>query len=223
MRFRNRTEAGQRLAEKLGMYANRPDVVVLGLPRGGVPVAYIVARTLNVPLDIIVSRKLGAPGEPELAMGAIASGGGRVLNDDVIRMCGVSPETLEVATANELREVARRERVYRNDRPLPDLKGRTVILVDDGVATGATIRAAAVAVRQQQPVRVVVAVPVAAASTCETLRAEVDEVVCVLEPIELYGVGLWYDHFSQISDDTVCSLLTEAWKVEEQLPKHAST
>ncbi len=214
MRFQDRTEAGQRLAEKLTEYASRPDVLVLGLPRGGVPVAYTVARALHVPLDVVLARKLGVPGEEELAMGAVSSGGVRVLNDDVIRLCHISPDTVEAVAADQQREVVRREHLYRKDRPLPDLRGRTVILVDDGIATGATMRAAAAAVRHQQPARLVIAVPVAAASTCQALRAEVDELVCVLTPAEFFGVGLWYDHFPQISDAAVCALLAQAWKAD---------
>lgn len=214
MRFRNRTEAGQRLANKLTAYANRPDVLVLGLPRGGVPVAFALAHALHLPMDVLVVRKLGLPGEEELAMGAIASGGVRILNDDVVRAFGVSPATVDDVTAAAQREVTRREQVYRKDRPPRILHGRTVLLVDDGLATGATMRAAIAAVRHQQPARIVVAVPVAASSTCAALRAEVDEVVCVFEPEQLYAVGIWYDHFSQVSDAQVGALLTQAWQAE---------
>ena len=214
MAFRDRTEAGQRLAAMLGAYAHRRDVLVLGLPRGGVPVAYEVARSLSVPLDIIIVRKIGVPYEKELAMGAIASGGVRVLNEDVIAMLRIPADVVDAVTAEEQRELNRRERVYRGNRPLPTIRGRTVILVDDGIATGATIRAAITLVRQQRPVRIIVAVPVAAASTCEELRKEVDDVVCVLAPEELYGIGLWYERFPQISDDAMRALLAKAWQTD---------
>jgi putative phosphoribosyl transferase len=214
MRFRNRREAGQRLAKLLATYANRPDVLVLGLPRGGVPVAFVVAQSLHVPLDVMIVRKLGSPGQEELAMGAVATGGIRVLNDDVIRCAGVSPEDLQTATVREQREVTRRALVYRGGRPLPDIHGRTVILVDDGIATGATIRAAIAAIRAQKPVRLIVAAPVAAVETCDTLRSEVDDLVVAYEPDVFFGVGLWYDDFPQITDDAVCALLAQAWDAE---------
>lgn len=212
MAFRDRTEAGQQLAAMLDAYAHRSDVLVLGLPRGGVPVAYEVARALAAPLDIIVVRKLGVPYEPELAMGAIALGGIRVLNTDIVAELRIPIEVVEAVTAEQQRELTRRERLYRGDRPQPDIRGRTVILVDDGIATGATIRAAIATVRQQQPARIVVAVPVAAAYTCDELRKEVDEIVCALAPESLYGIGFWYEQFPQLSDDTVRDLLTKAWQ-----------
>lgn len=211
MRFRDRIEAGQRLAEDLAPYSGRPDVIVLGLPRGGVPVAAVVARALHAPLDVMIVRKLGVPGEEELAMGAISTGGVRVLNDEVIYAYQVSPKAVAAATAREQREVARREQLYRNGRPLLRLEGRTVILVDDGIATGATVRAAIAAVRAQRPTRIVVAVPVAAAETCDALRGEVDELVCVFSTEAFFGVGLWYDYFPQISDDEVRELLAQSW------------
>lgn len=214
MSFHNRTEAGQQVAAMLGAYAHRPDVLVLGLPRGGVPVAYEVALALSAPLDIIVVRKLGVPYEPELAMGAIALGGIRVLNADVVSGLHIPPEDVEAVTAEQRRELTRRERLYRGDRPLPDIRGRVVILVDDGIATGATIRAAIAAVRQEQPARIVIAVPVASARTCEELREEVDELVCALEPEELYGIGLWYERFPQLADDEVRGLLAKAWHTD---------
>ncbi len=211
MAFQDRTKAGQQLAAMLGAYAHRPDVLVLGLPRGGVPVAYEVAQALSAPLDIIVVRKLGVPYEPELAMGAIALGGIRVVNTEIVKGLGISPEEIEAVAAEQQRELTRRERLYRGDRPLPDIRGRVVILVDDGIATGATIRAAVAAVRQQQPARIVIAVPVASAQTCDELRQEVDELVCALAPEALYGIGLWYERFPQLSDDDVRDLLARAW------------
>ncbi|HEX8997775.1 MAG TPA: phosphoribosyltransferase family protein [Ktedonobacterales bacterium] len=214
MRFQNRTQAGQRLAALLGAYAGRSDALALGLPRGGVQVAYEVARALSIPLDVIVVRKLGVPYEPELAMGAIALGGIRVLNADVVGGLRIPSDVVEAVAAREQRELTRRERLYRGDRPLPELRGRVVILIDDGIATGATIRAAITAVRQWQPARVIVAAPVAAAATCAELRNEVDELVCALTPDELYGIGYWYDQFPQVSDDVVRDLLTQAWQTE---------
>lgn len=209
-RFRDRTGAGQLLASRLAAYAKRPDVLVLALPRGGVPVAYEVARALQAPLDVIIVRKLGVPGQEELAMGAIASGGGCVLNEDVVRSLGIPEEAIHKGAAHEQHEVERRERLYRGNRPACEVHGRTILLVDDGMATGATMRAAIAAVRQRQPARVIIAVPVAASATCEELAAEVDEVVCILRPESLYAVGLWYEHFSQITDQEVADLLEQA-------------
>jgi predicted phosphoribosyltransferase len=209
-RFRDRIDAGRQLAERLSSYAGRPDVIVLGLPRGGIPVAYEVARALGAPLDVFVVRKLGWPMQPELAMGAIASGGVLVLNEDVIEMVGAGPELIESVAEEERRELARREREYRGDRPPPPIRGRTVILVDDGLATGSTMRAAARAVRKQDPARLVIAVPVGAPETCESLRAEADEVVCVLQPPFFQAVGLWYDRFEQTTDAEVRRLLEDA-------------
>ena len=211
MAFHDRIEAGKQLSAMLGAYAHRPGILVLGLPRGGVPVAFEVASALSAPLDIIVVRKLGVPYEKELAMGAIALGGVRVLNEDVVSGMRIPPDVVDAVTAEEQRELNRRERLYRGDRPQPGIRGRTVILVDDGIATGATIRAAIKAVRQQQPARIVVAVPVAAAPTCAELRNEVDELVCALAPENLYGIGLWYEQFPQVGDDIVRGLLALAW------------
>jgi putative phosphoribosyl transferase len=209
-RFQDRTDAGRRLAVELAEYANRPDVLVLGLPRGGVPVAYEVAQALRAPLDVFVVRKLGVPGHEELAMGAIASGGVRVVNQDVVEELGISDEALDEVTRAELRELERRERTYRGDRPPPAVRGRTVILIDDGLATGSTMRAAIAALRRLAPARIVVAVPTAAAETCEALRGEVDDVVCAVTPARFYAVGLWYDDFSQTSDEAVHELLEQA-------------
>ena len=207
MLFRNRSEAGRLLAGHLKDYAGRADVIVLALPRGGVPVAFEVAEALRAPLDVFVVRKLGVPGQEELAMGAIATGGVRVTNKEVLRHLHISGEVFEAAAAREAGELERREREYRGNRPAPDLRGRTVILVDDGLATGSTMRAAARALRELGPERVVVAVPVGAPQTCEEFRAEVDEVVCAMTPEPFRGVGLWYDDFTQTSDEEVHELL----------------
>jgi len=206
-RFRNRAEGGRELAQKLVEYAGRPDVLVLALPRGGVPVGYEVARALQAPLDVFVVRKLGVPGHEELAMGAVASGGAWVLNDDVVTPLGISPQAIRAVAARELAELARREQVYRGDRPTPDVRGRTVILVDDGLATGSTMRAAVKALRRLEPDRIVVAVPTAAPSTCAELGQEADECVCGIKPDPFYAVGVWYEDFSQTTDDEVRDLL----------------
>ena len=206
-RFRNRIDAGRQLAEKLAAYVNRPGVLVLALPRGGVPVGFEVARELGAPRDVFLVRKLGVPGYEELAMGAVATGCVRVLNDEIVRGLGISEHEIDAAATRELQELARRERLYRGDRPLPDIAGRTVILVDDGLATGATMRAAIAAVRQQQPARIVVAVPTACPDTCEALKAEADDVVCAMIPEPFLAVGHWYEDFTQTTDDEVRELL----------------
>src|SRR5579875_2593723 len=210
MLFRDRTEAGQILADKLASYAHRPDVLVLALPRGGVPVGYEVAQALHVPLDVFLVRKLGLPGQEELAMGAIASGGIRVLNEEVIDKLNVPEEIIDAVAAEEQQELSRREHDYRAGRPPPDVRGRTVILVDDGLATGSTMRAAVAALRQQGPARIVVAVPVGAPETCTQLRREADEVVCAETPEPFYAVGAWYEDFSQTTDEEVRDLLARA-------------
>jgi putative phosphoribosyl transferase len=210
MRYRDREDAGRRLATELASYADRDAVVVLALPRGGVPVAFEVARLLHAPLDMFLVRKLGVPGHPELAMGAIASGGVRVLSHDIISQLVVTPEEVEAATTREGVELDRRDRLYRGDRPPTPLAGRTVILVDDGLATGATMEAAIQAVRQSNPARIIVAAPVGAAETCERLRALADEVVCASRPDHFQAVGLWYDRFDQTSDEEVIELLNRA-------------
>ena len=209
-RFRDRTHAGKELARLLGAYAGRPGVLVLALPRGGVPVGYEVARALGAPLDVFVVRKLGVPGHEELAMGAIASGGVVIMSPDIVESYGVTDAQLDAVTEAERRELERRERRYRGDRPAPGIAGRTVILVDDGLATGSTMRAAVAALRQERPAEIIVAVPVAASETCELLRAEVDSVVCSATPEPFYAVGLWYDDFSQTTDDEVHLLLDRA-------------
>jgi putative phosphoribosyl transferase len=213
MLFRDRADAGRRLAEMLSHYAGMPDVVVLALPRGGVPVAAEVARALDAPLDIFLVRKLGLPGQEELAMGAIASGGSQVLNTSLIRRLHVPRETINAVAMRELRELDRRERAYRGLHAPPPVRGKTVILVDDGLATGATMHAAAAALRAQGPARIVVAVPVGAPSTCEDLRQIADELVCAETPESFAAVGQWYDDFSQTTDEEVRQLL-EASRTE---------
>jgi putative phosphoribosyl transferase len=208
--FRDRHDAGRKLAAALRQYAGRGDVLVLALPRGGVPVAFEVAQALAAPLDILIVRKLGVPFQPELAMGAVASGGIRVLNDEVVRQFDLRPEIIERVAEEELREVARRDAAYRHGRPAPNAAGKVAILIDDGLATGSTMRAAARAVRQQRPARLIVAVPVAAAGTCRDLRAEADEVVCLSTPEGFFAVGQWYEDFEQTSDDEVRSLLEKS-------------
>jgi putative phosphoribosyl transferase len=210
MRFRDRAEAGRLLAELLQGYAGRDDVVVLALPRGGVPVGYEVAKALGAPLDVFAVRKLGVPGREELAMGAISSGGQLVLDRHLISSLGISKGEIQRAVAAELRELERREAAYRGGRSPPELTGKTVILVDDGLATGSTMRAAAHAVRERLPARVVVAVPVAAAQTCDEFRDDVDEIVCALTPRRFHAVGVWYEDFSQTSDEEVRELLAQA-------------
>lgn len=209
-RFRDRFQAGRRLAAALAPYAGRPNLLVLALPRGGVPVGYEVARALNAPLDVMLVRKLGVPGHEELAMGAIASGGIRVLSEDIIAAFGVPERVIATVAANEEEELDRRERAYRDDRPPLEVRGRTVILVDDGLATGSTMRAAAAALRTQHPERLVVAVPVAPPETCAMLRSEVDDVVCALALEPFLAVGNWYDDFSQTTDEEVRQLLRAA-------------
>ena len=208
--FFNRTEAGQFLAENLSNYANREDVLVLALPRGGVPVAAEVAKKLNAPLDVFVVRKLGLPGHPELAMGAIASGGVRVFNGEVVNALRIPDEVIDAVSAEELVELQRRENAYRAGLPPLEIEGKTVIVVDDGVATGSTMLAAVSALRQSNAARVVVAAPVIAASACREVQRQADEVVAVMIPERFYAVGQWYEDFSQTSDDEVRDLLAQA-------------
>jgi putative phosphoribosyl transferase len=210
MIFDDRIHAGRELATRLSDYANRDDVLVLALPRGGVPVAFEVAQALRVPLDVFLVRKLGVPWHEELAMGAIASGGVRVLNGEIVRGYGIDADTIDAATEREKLELRRRELAYRNGRDAPTIAGKTVIVVDDGLATGSTMRAALAAVRKLSPAHVVMAVPVAAESTCAELAGEADVVVCLATPQPFYGVGQWYRDFSQTSDDEVRDLLSRA-------------
>jgi predicted phosphoribosyltransferase len=214
--FRNRIDAGRRLAAALNHHAGRPDILVLGLPRGGVPVAWAVAQALGAPLDVLVVRKLGLPGWEELAMGALASGGICVLNDVLIAECGVSADALEEVKAKERIELERRELAFRGRTGLPDIAGRTVILVDDGIATGFTLRAAIQALRQRHPARLVVAAPVAAADTWEEIGNLADEAVALLVPQDFRAVGQWYEDFSQTTDEEVREILARAQTASPQ-------
>jgi predicted phosphoribosyltransferase len=216
-RFRNRSEAGRRLAAELHAYANRADVIVLALPRGGVPVGFEVASALQAPLDVFIVRKLGLPWHEELAMGALASGGVQVLDRDVLRIARVSETDVQRVIEVEQVELERRERQYRGLRRFPDLTGRTVILVDDGLATGSTMRAAVAAVRKKGPARVVVAAPVAAPEICDAFRDIADDIVCAETPEPFEAIGLWYDDFSQTTDDEVHELLARSRETYEQL------
>jgi predicted phosphoribosyltransferase len=207
-RFSDRRDAGRELAAQLRKYRGEPGLLVLALPRGGVPVAYEVAQALGAPLDVFVVRKLGVPGHEEFAMGAIASGGVRVLNDDAVEGLSIPPAVIDAVAQRERRELERREREYRDGRPAPEVRGLTVILVDDGLATGATMLAAVKALRQQEPKRIVVAVPAGSPSTCHQLRGEADEVICAIEPEPFMAVGAWYDDFSQTTDQEVRDLLS---------------
>lgn len=206
-RFQDRYEAGRRLAEALGSYAGRSDVLVVALPRGGVPVGYEVARALGAPLDVMQVRKLGVPGHEELAMGAIASGGVRIVSEDVVEALRIPERVIATVAAAETQELERRERIYREGRLFPELRGRTVILVDDGLATGSTMRAAAAALRSMGAARLVAAVPVAPKESCAALRETVDDVVCATMPDRFMAVGEWYEDFSQTSDEEVSELL----------------
>lgn len=209
-KFFNRSSAGKFLADYLKHYTKNPNVIVLALPRGGVPVAYEVAKALSVPLDVFIVRKLGVPGHEEYAMGAIASGGVIVFNDDVMQELHISQSDLNRVIQSEQQELKRRELTYRGDRKEINLAGKIVIIVDDGVATGATMRAAVQAIRQQHPARIVMAVPVAALATCQQMEMLVDEIVCPLQPQHFFAVGYWYENFSQTSDEEVFQLLSKA-------------
>lgn len=210
LRFDDRHEAGQLLARDLKAYKGREDVIVLALPRGGVPVGYEVARELHAPLDVFVVRKLGVPWQPELAMGAIAGDGVEVLNGDVVTAYNIPPHVIRTVAEREGEELKRRLLQYRGDRPFPTLTGKTVILIDDGLATGSTMKAAVKAIRQKNPRIIVVAVPVAAMATCRELRREVEDVICLRTPLDFSAVGLWYDDFSQTTDEEVRHLLGQA-------------
>lgn len=208
-RFDDRYEAGRQLAGHLTAYADRPDVLVLGLPRAGLPVAFEVAKALHAPLDIFLARKLGVPGQEDLAMGAIAPEGVIVLNEKIVRGLRIPKRVIAAAVANQQQELARREHRYRGDRPAPDVRGRVVILVDDGLATGATMRAAAIALRKQKPARIVVAVPVAAPGVGDELQEEVDEIICAFTPNPFYAVGFWYKNFAPTTEQEVLNLLKQ--------------
>ncbi len=210
--FNDRVDAGRKLAKDLLKYANRSDVLILALPRGGVPVAFEVAKELNVKMDVFIVRKLGVPGNEELAMGAIASDNIRVLNEDVVMSFQIPERVIDMVAENERKELERRERAYRGDRPKPEIEGSTVILIDDGLATGATMRAAAAALKTKNPAKIVIAVPTAAPDICEIFRKEVDEIICLATPEPFYGVGAWYEDFSQTTDKEVCELLDKARK-----------
>lgn len=208
--FKDRVEAGELLAEQLLQYKDDGDVVVLTLPRGGVPVGFQVAKALNVPLDILLVRKLGVPFQEELAMGAIASGGVTVFNNDILRMINISSDAIEEVKKRELAVLHHREKLYRGNRPFPDMKGKTIILIDDGIATGATMRAAIHALKKLQCKKIIVATPVAPPDTYEFLREEADEVLCLEMPYPFYAIGSWYHDFSQTSDEEVQDLLAQA-------------
>jgi len=219
-RFRDRTEAGRLLARRLATYAGRPGVLILVLPRGGVPVAFEIARRLRAPLDVLVVRKLGLPGPEELAMGTIASDGVRVLNDEVVMALRIPDHVIDRIAAREQAELERREQVYRGGRPAPVLRDQTVILVDDGLATGTTMRAAIAAVRAQRPAKLLVAVPIAAVESLRALRPLVDALVCVRAPEPFYAIGLWYTDFTQTSDADVCALLERAGRAPRPAGRH---
>jgi putative phosphoribosyl transferase len=208
--FKNRSQAGKQLAEALFKYANREEVIVLGLPRGGVPVAYEVAMKLNAPLDVLVVRKVGVPGHEELAMGAIATGGVQVIHHAVMRALGIPFDAFEAEAAVQSKELRRREEAYRGHAGIPEIEGRIVILVDDGIATGSTIRAAVLALRQQKPKRIIIAVPTAEPGSCAELETEVDELVALLKPNDFCSVGQWYEDFAQTTDAEVKHLLASA-------------
>ena len=221
-RFQDRYQAGRVLAQHLEAYARRPDVLVLALPRGGVPVGFEVGRALQAPLDVFLVRKLGVPGHEELAMGAIAAGGARLINTDLVQALGISHEALESVIRNEERELARRERLYRRNSARLAVADRSIILVDDGLATGSTMRVAVTALREQRPLRIVVGVPISAPSACEELAADVDDIVCAVTPEPFHSVGLWYQDFSQTTDEEVRELLEIAAREQPERELAAS-
>ena len=218
-RFRDRTEAGRLLASQLVRYGSCPNLLILALPRGGVPVAFEIARALHAPLDIFLVRKLGVPGQEELAMGAVASGNVRVLQSDVVGAFRIPQSVIEAVTVEEIRELARRERAFRGDRSSPQVRGRDIILVDDGLATGSTMHAAVRALKQQDPERIAVAVPVASSEACDEFKSEVDEVICLRSPASFHAVGLWYETFPQLTDEEVRQFLRKA---DESWTSHTS-
>jgi predicted phosphoribosyltransferase len=213
--FTNRKDAGQQLARYLAQYGGRPDTIVLALPRGGVPVAAAAAKALRLPLDVFLVRKLGVPGQEELGMGAIASGGIRIINQQLTRQLGIPEAAIEAVTAREQRELARREREYRGGRAGPEVRGRTAILIDDGLATGSTMRAAIAALRQEGAARIVAAVPVGAARTCAEVGQEADEIVCLERPTDFRAIGEWYEDFTQTTDEEIRTLLREAEREDD--------
>ena len=208
--FQNRREAGKILAKRLLKYADRSDVIILALPRGGIPIAYEIALAMKAPLDVVIVRKLGLPGREELAIGAIASGGVQIMNQDIVQMLGIDAATISSVLEQELQELERREENYRGSRPAPELRDRTVIVVDDGLATGASMRAAVMGLRAQSPAQIVVAVPAAAPQAIELLEPEVDEMICMISPDPFEGVGKWYKDFAQMTDEEVRSLVEDA-------------
>lgn len=218
--FLNRTEAGRALGRKLEHYAERPGTLILALPRGGVPVAFEAAKMLRLPLDVFIVRKLGVPGHEELAFGAIASGGGRVLNDSVVSTFKLSPATIQSVTQKETQELQRREFLFRGDKPPVEVQGKIVLIIDDGLATGASMRAAIQALKLLHPSRIIVAVPIGSSETCEELQSDVDEVVCARTPSPFMAVGFWYNNFTQTSDAEVRALLKQT---EEWAPLRASS
>ena len=209
-KYSNRKQAGIVLAEQLKEYTNRADVIVLALPRGGVPVAYEIAKALSLPLDVFIVRKLGTPGHKELAMGAIASGGTAVFNEEIVQDLHIEQSAIDAVLKSEQKELIRRQNLYRGPHPFPSLLNKTIILADDGIATGATMYAAIKALKSHNPKHIIIAVPVAARSTCEEMAPLVDKIICPLQPIDFYAVGLWYDDFPQTSDDEVITLLAQS-------------
>jgi predicted phosphoribosyltransferase len=221
--FADRAEAGRMLGEALSVYAGRTDVLVLALPRGGVPVAYEIARMLAVPLDVWLVRKLGAPGQEELAMGAMAGTDTLVLNQEIIKLLNIDKASIDAAITRERAELERRNKLYRKGMPAPDIQGKTIILVDDGLATGATMRAAIVSLRDAGAARIIVAVPVGTTSACRKIRQEADDFVCLYTPEPFFGVGQWYDNFMQTADEEVLALLETIHRRTTEAPKGAAS